>query len=80
MYNRLQWTGGKADVVLKILTLEFKKRTSPGTNLWLYQINRVGESESIIRTLVSQNYFNSFTCSLDGKKLVSGFKADTLKL
>jgi hypothetical protein len=54
MFNRLQWADceDKNGPVTKVLEPQFKKRSQPGSPLWLHLLNHPMEStESLIRTL-----------------------------
>ncbi len=83
MYNRLQWVDGddEDDPVSKVLAPEFKKRTILDAKPWFHQINRTGESESLIRTLKGhKNDVNACAFSPDGRLILSASKDHTLRV
>jgi len=84
LYNRLQWLVGPkgGELLADTLARELKKRSSKEAKLWMNQINRIGESGPLVRTLVghtSEVNTCSF-CPVDGKILISGSSDGTLRI
>jgi WD40 repeat protein len=84
MFNRLQWADGedKNGPVTKVLEPQFKKRSQPGSHLWLHLLNHPMESsESLIRTLKGHTG-SVYSCAFspDGKLLTSTSSDNTIKI
>jgi WD40 repeat protein len=83
MYNRLQWVddeGGKRPVS-QVITLEFQKRTSPGTKPWLHLKSRLRESSALLLVLEGHtDWVLSCAFSPGGKTLASASQDNTVRL
>ena len=83
LYNRLQWVDGpEGDGALTgVLGPELGERSKPGARLWLRSLNRLRESETLIRTLTGHTReVSAVAYSPDGTRIVSGSEDTTVKL
>ena len=73
LYNRLQWEG---EEVKQVLASEVSKHIKVGARPWLHQMNRLAESNPLVRTIIGlQGEVNSCLC-IPGEKLIVSAGAD----